>query len=74
MRIDQARDERERHPDCGDEPDVLENDVGRTEAEPNVIEHNKTPACALVARTGVISSETVSAVFRYRRANSIASL
>ena len=44
----QTRDERERHPDCSDEPDVLKDDVGGAETEPNVIKHNKTPACALL--------------------------
>src|SRR5207248_5988460 len=47
---DQARDECERHPDCRDEPNVLKNDARRTKAEPNLIEHNKTPAAPCCAK------------------------
>src|SRR5207249_3177050 len=59
----QAGNERERHPDCGDEPNVLKNNVRRTEAEPNVIKHNKTPACALLREQESLALKPVSAVF-----------
>src|SRR5947199_23577 len=59
----QASNERERHPNCGDEPDVLKNNVRRTEAEPNVIKHNKTPACALLREQESLALKPVSAVF-----------
>src|SRR5439155_17291709 len=70
---DQTRDQRERHPNCSDEPHVLKDDVGRTETEPNVVKHKKTPVCALTTHPGVISSENRQRSFpEIRKANSIA--
>jgi hypothetical protein len=43
-----------------------------SDADRDVTEHNKTPVCALLALTGVISSETGQAVFLLGKANSIA--
>src|SRR5712692_6771866 len=45
----QTRNQRERHPNCSDEPNVSKNDVCPAKTEPNVIEHNKTPAGASAA-------------------------
>src|SRR5437867_9026782 len=44
-----TRDQREPHPNRCDKPDVLEDSVPITQANPNVIEHNKTPVHAFRA-------------------------
>jgi hypothetical protein len=37
----QTRDQRERHPNCSDEPNILKDDVRHAETEPNLIKHRK---------------------------------
>ena len=62
---DQTRDQRERHPNRCNEPNILKNDARSIETDPNMIEHNKTPACAPLRQQESSALKPISAVLRF---------